>query len=526
MAFNPDEYLASKSAGFDPDAYLAGKLESKEPQEQSALDQLGSAAVATGAGLLKGAADIGATILTPFDALGLSGYSPEQRRARLEEFAASFQGRPAFKVGEITSQVAGSLGAGGALAGGVRKIAPLVPEMAAAIESGGLGQGLNIAQRIGGGALAGGAMAGIVNPKDTATGATIGAAFPVGVKAVTKGIPTAAKAILGTTSGVGDEPISQAFKAGQRGGKAGAAFKSSLRGESNMLDVLDTAKQDLASMNAAKTAEYRANMQAIKADKSVLKFDGIDNALADAFNTVTYKGQIKNAKGADVLTKMSDEIGHWKSLPPEELHTPEGLDALKQSIGGMLESIPFEEKTARMVAGKIYNSIKNEITKQAPVYSKTMSKYSEASETIREIERSLSLGQKASADTAMRKLQSLMRNNVATNYGERLRLAQELEKVGGGEIMPALAGQAMSEFAPRGLARIGGGLAAGGAVLNPATLAALPLASPRLIGEAAYGAGVASGGINRLADLIRRSGVPEYVPDLTRAAIVNSLANR
>ena len=501
-------------------------FEDEQPQEQSALEQLGGAAVATGAGLLKGAADIGATLLTPFDAAGLSGYTPEQRRAKLQEFAAGFD-RPAFTAGEITSQIAGSIGAGGALAGGIRKAAPLVPEMAAAIESGGLGQGLNIAQRVGGGVLSGGAMAGIVNPKDAGTGAMIGAALPAGVQAIAKSVPAVTKAILGTTSGVGDEPISQAFQAGKRGGKAGESFKASMRGDSNMMDVLDTAKQDLAAMNAAKTAEYRSNMRAITADKSVLKFDGVDEAIKDALNTVSYKGQVKNAKGAEVLSKMSDEIGKWKSLPPEEFHTPEGLDALKQSIGGMLESIPYEEKTARMVAGKIYNSIKNEITKQAPVYSKTMSKYSEASDTIREIERSLSLGQKASADTAMRKLQSLMRNNVATNYGERLRLAQELEKVGGGEIMPALAGQAMSEFAPRGLARIGGGLAAGGAVLNPATLAALPLASPRLIGEAAYGLGATSRGMNSLSDLMRQGGVPtEYAPSLTRAAITNAFANR
>ena len=37
-------------------------------------------------------------------------------------------------------------------------------------------------------------------------------------------------------------------------------------------------------------------------------------------------------------------------------------------------------------------------------------------EAIKEIEKALSLNNRASADTAMRKLQSLTRNNVYTNY--------------------------------------------------------------------------------------------------------------
>jgi hypothetical protein len=511
--------------GQDPARQVTRETVQPSAGQESDLDQLGGAAVATGAGLLKGAADIGATILSPFDALGLSGYTPSERRAKLEEFAAGFK-RPAFTAGEITSQIAGTAGAGGALAQGVRRAAPLATEAAAALESGGMARGLPFAQRLAGGAISGGAQAGLVNPKDAAIGAQIGAALPAGMQAITRGVPTALTGITGMTTGVGDEPIKQAFQAGKRGGKSAEAFKANIRGEANMLDVLDTAKQDLSAMNAAKSAEYRANMQAIKSDKSVLDFAGVDQSIVDAFNTVTFKGQVKNQKGAEVLTKISDAIGDWKSLPPSEYHTPEGLDALKQSIGGIVDSIPMEEKTARKVGTQIYNSIKAEISKQAPEYSKTMKSYSDATETIRDIEKSLSIGQKASADTSMRKLQSLMRNNVSTNYGQRQQLAKELEQVGGGEIMPALAGQAMSELAPRGLARIGGGLAAGGAVLNPATLAALPFASPRLVGETAYGLGSASRGVNRLSDLAQQQVPMQGLDSLTRAAIINALANR
>jgi len=263
-------------------------------------------------------------------------------------------------------------------------------------------------------------------------------------------------------------------------------------------------------------------MQGIKADKSILSLDKIGEEIAKSYGQVTFKGQVKNQKGAEVLQKISDAVGDWKELNPNEFHTPEGLDALKQVVGGIVESIPFEEKTARMVGSNIYNSIKGEISKQAPVYSKTMKNYADASDQIKEIERALSLGQKASADTSMRKLQSLMRNNVNTNYGQRLKLAQELEQKGGGQIMPALAGQALSSPTPRGLqsattvpaSMMGYGI--GGA---PLALAGLATGSPRLMGEASYytgrAGGALSGSAGRLSDLANRLGVsPEIAANI------------
>ena len=174
------------------------------------------------------------------------------------------------------------------------------------------------------------------------------------------------------------------------------------------------------------------------------------------------------------------------------------MDALKQQVGDILESIPFEQRNARAAVGDVYNSIRSTINNQAPSYAKVMRNYSDAAETMREIERSLSLGQKASADTAIRKLQSLMRNNANTNYGQRLSLAKELEQAGGQPILPALAGQALSEWTPRGIQRataIPTSLAAG-SVINPviggATLAA---SSPRLVGETALKAGQLARGL-------------------------------
>lgn len=305
---------------------------------------------------------------------------------------------------------------------------------------------------------------------------------------------------LGTHTGA--ESMKSAFDAGRRGGSTAKTLADNMRGNVPMTDVLDNAKADIAEMGRIKSEAYRQNMAAVNADKSVLSFDGIDNAVNDAFRTATFKGQVKNTKAAQVQQEIAAEVANWKSLDPAEFHTPEGLDALKQKIGGIVETVPFEQKTARMIGDKVYNAIKAEIVKQAPVYADTMKAYSEATDQIREIERALSLGKKASIDTAMRKLQSLTRNNVNTNYGNRLSLAQQLEQQGGREIMPALAGQALSSWTPRGL---GGAVAApsgiagysmGGPLVAAGVLAAQ---SPRLMGEAALGAGRVAGGVERAA---------------------------
>ena len=141
----------------------------------------------------------------------------------------------------------------------------------------------------------------------------------------------------------------------------------------------------------------------------------------------------------------------------------------------------------------MYAKIKKTISKQAPSYEKVMREYTLASENIREIERSLSLGKKASVDTAMRKLQSLTRDNVNTNYGQRAKLAKQLEEAGGQDFMPALAGQALQSFTPRGIQQGVSSLTGLGAFSVgglPAALGTAAASSPRLVGEAAYLSGL------------------------------------
>jgi hypothetical protein len=291
---------------------------------------------------------------------------------------------------------------------------------------------------------------------------------------------------LALKTGVGTEPITQAVKAGQEGN---ATFLENMRGQVPITQVLDDAKTNLAKMNLDKQAEYRSGMGNVKSDTSVLDFAGIDKAIKDAESMAYFKGKIKDKTAAKVLEDIKNKVADWKKSDPAEYHTPEGMDNLKQSLWEDFGKLGMEEKTAYSAGKQVYDAVKKEISNQAPEYSKVMKNYTEATDQIKEIERALSLGQKASADTAMRKLQSLMRNNVNTNYSQRLELAKQLESMGGNEMMPALAGQALNQFTPRGLQRATAGpeaflaYGAGGPALAAVDLAA---SSPRIVGEAAY----------------------------------------
>ena len=145
-----------------------------------------------------------------------------------------------------------------------------------------------------------------------------------------------------------------------------------------------------------------------------------------------------------------------------------------------------------------------------------MKEYSESADLIKEIEKSLSLGNKASVATGLNKLQSLMRNNVNTNYGYRQELANKLMQEGGNDLMPALAGQALNTWTPRGL--VGQGLdagallsLAGGLTHLPTTAATMATTSPRLMGNVVYGTGKLAGKITpeqqNLAKLLTLQGL-------------------
>jgi hypothetical protein len=313
--------------------------------------------------------------------------------------------------------------------------------------------------------------------------------------------PLAAE-IVGVTTGTGAQPLRVAAEAGLEGGQAAQAFRANLRGAAPLEEAVNDARGALQQIRKERGNAYRQEMAKVGADSTILDFNKIDQAVTGAQGVKTYSGrsgtgpqQSLSPKTAGIRQEMTDAIDHWKQLDPAEFHTPEGIDALKQQLGDIRDATQYGTPE-RVAADRIYNAVRQTIVDQVPQYAKVMKGYEEASKQIKEIERTLSLNQNASIDTALRKLQSTLRDNVNTSYGRRTELAQFLVNSGAPHLMERLAGQALHSWMPRGLPR----LLAAGAVEGPLALAAgvgaaakaapaLATMSPRLMGEIAHGLG-------------------------------------
>lgn len=317
--------------------------------------------------------------------------------------------------------------------------------------------------------------------EDVTTGGIVGGAIPVAGQAV-KGLGKLGSELLGITTGTGSRSIEQAYKAGQRGSRT---FLENMRGNVSKTDVVDTARNELNKLKIAKNAEYSQNIDAIKTDKTNLDIKGVIEKLQGIKKDYNVGGFSKAGKSTQkAIDEVSDIVDDFAKRP--EIHNAEGFDALKQRIYDI--SFPVEERQANNIVKQMGNAVKSEITKQAPTYAKTMKEYTEASNTIRELENALSLKEGKSVDTALRKLQSSFRNNVSSNYGTRGDL---VEKLGGDELADAIAGQNLADLMPRGLV----GRLAGGAGVYTQNIPAILGSSPRLVGESAYYLGKASNAI-------------------------------
>lgn len=346
-----------------------------------------------------------------------------------------------------------------------------------------------------------------------------------------KGIAGAGKVatdIIGLGTGTGGEPLRIAAAAGREGGEAGRQFREEMRGKSSPGQVVDDARRALSEIRRERGAEYRSGMASVAGNKTVLDFDKINDALADITNVQTFHGQVLNPHTQAIREEIGQIVAEWRSLPPDTFHTPEGLDALKKRVGAVREKTQ-PGTPDRHVADKAYNAVRDTIVQSAPEYAKVMNAYETASDLIDEMERTLSLKETATIDTSLRKLQSVLRNNVSTNYGQRKVLADYLVEHGAPHLLERLAGQSLSSIEPRGLAKVVAqglaallpiGEAAGAPGASLGALAALPMMSPRAMGEVSHAAGRASRLVpypkaaartaqqeGRIQDYLRRKGM-------------------
>jgi len=221
---------------------------------QTLGQKVGGVITDIGGGVLKGASNIGNTLLSAGDtynefvgnknALSSLETTGAERRAQATEGIKSMGANPdstAFKVGELGTEIAGTAGMGSALAAGAKGI-PMASKLAPSLESWGM-KGANIAQKAAGGAITGGASSALLDPETAGTGAVIGAALP-------PAIAVAGKA--GEVIGAGIRKIMPSGK-----GISKAVKDLAKKAQEYGIDIpIDKIANSKAGNAAAKTLEY------------------------------------------------------------------------------------------------------------------------------------------------------------------------------------------------------------------------------------------------------------------------------
>lgn len=321
----------------------------------------------------------------------------------------------------------------------------------------------------------------------TSKNAALDAAFGGGANVV---LPIAGRSLrsagkilnkgLGMTTGSGEGVLERAFEAGKRSSKD---FLNNLRGKVSRESVVAQAKGALKEMTTGNSDLYKANMVKAFEDTTKLKtggiFQNIKNIIKEETigNTIPLSGEEKS-----VIEKATEFLKPAQNNRIAQ--TTRGLDKIRRKIADIKTDAGTN---ADRIKKSITNSIKDSISEQRPEYRKALETYAKNKGEIDEIAKTFSIKENNAIDTAMRKLQSVGRNNVQTNYGYRNQLMDTLDF--NGSLQDAIAGQALNAWLPRGASGkiIGTANLATAYAKDPVSTFGYALASsPRVVGESAY----------------------------------------
>jgi len=303
---------------------------------------------------------------------------------------------------------------------------------------------------------------------------------------LTKGFGNASAQGFGLIYGAGKEAVKEAFI------NRGTRFTKAMRGEIDFAETLGRAKEGLAQINIEKGRKIQSALGKIGQNRKInIDIRPIKSKLQDMMKKYNIKvvdgdldfsrsGLSKSAR-ADV-SEIIQDVSSWGSQAGDT--SPSGLHILKMR----LDDFYSDSKGTKAIVSAMRKSVKNELVKHVPEYAKAMDDYAASTRVANEIEKALSLGDKAMMDTGIKKLLSTNRQN----FEFRKSLLSQLEKETGLDLAGEIAGHAMSEWTPRGLMGVLQQMSVGAGAIsgNLGYLAMLPLMSPRVAGEFLRFAGV------------------------------------
>ena len=205
-------------------------------------------------------------------------------------------------------------------------------------------------------------------------------------------------------TGSGPYSLPIATEAGRRSGLLPGALRSrgvegehltkAMRGDAPADQAVEMGVNAMRSMRNDRHDAYIANIAQTKAatapismDPIITKFNALDKSMRATM------GRYKVDTGTQtVLKKVREELEAWYNHPGT--HNAIALDDLKKRIQAIKYDVPTPEgmalsEQADRVIKEMGNAVKAEIIPRVPSYAKAMKEYEDASDRIREIERTM-----------------------------------------------------------------------------------------------------------------------------------------
>lgn len=301
---------------------------------------------------------------------------------------------------------------------------------------------------------------------------------------------------IGLTTGKGGAAVNKFLSSIEEGGEAASGARAGMRGKISEEELVNEARGGIGQMISNRTADYQKQLGKLKTKTNEVShlpiIEKFNKMLSDFGVTVNPNGTANFSRAPGLqryekeLKNLSKTLSEWGTQEGD--NTILGLDKLKQVIDdsriGSADSKKFDAFVTAM-RNEAKNSIRDTLRKgkdfkSLATYEKMVGNYEKSTREIREIQKALSLGDKASVDTAFRKLSSVLRGNNEI----RKQAVQELDQITGGQLLPKIAGQQMQDLLPSGLVSragaVGTGIAGG---LSVVPLLKLAVFSPRIMGE-------------------------------------------
>lgn len=300
-------------------------------------------------------------------------------------------------------------------------------------------------------------------------------------------------AVFEGVTGVSNKSLGEAFSAGRQGDllSGDKVFTGQMRGTAPRTDVIGKIRSSVSDMASERSQNYLNGMSRLQQGVGAPINDVVQSGV-DLLNATSHSPQnyaIAQKVGQAIVDFQNGKIGPAYTFNPGQ-HTLHELDLLKRNIR---EIATDPTMPGGSIAMGTADKVKSVISKIDPKYADIMEEYANASDQLSDINR-LFGNPRMTPERQLQKILSGKKNVTKQNLLEQLAKRDP-------DIVKMLAGQELSKGTSLSFNDLLSGAGVGGlsyyALQNPYLtgalgVAALPLKTPKVLGEAAYYAGKGS----------------------------------